>query len=120
MSLLGGYCVLGDVVPFHASDLDDAEEAFRVTVRALIRTNLMDSLYSREVARTNRIGVCITGIHEFAWDTFRCGFRTLLYPDFENYDSMVRDKFGDLSAHPDSGIRAAAFWSTIERFSRTG
>jgi hypothetical protein len=43
--LLGGYCVIADVVPFHAQNDDDAEDAFR-TARALIRTNLMDCLYS--------------------------------------------------------------------------
>lgn len=68
--LLGGYCVIADVVPFHAQNDDDAEDAFRVTTRALIRTNLMDCLYSREVKRTNRIGVGITGFHEWAYARF--------------------------------------------------
>ncbi len=76
--ILGGYCTLGDVVPFHADTLEEAEEAFRATTRALIRTNLMDSLYHREVKRTNRIGVGITGIHEFAWKFFELGFRDLV------------------------------------------
>jgi hypothetical protein len=86
---LGGYCVIADVVPFHAgtnpSDLsyfennigvvnknwdDDAEDAFRTATRALIRTNLMDSLYKREVARTNRIGVGMTGFHEWVYARF--------------------------------------------------
>ncbi len=76
--LLGGYCTLGDVVPFHADSLEEAEEAFRATTRALIRTNLMDSLYHREVKRTNRIGVGLTGIHEFAWKFFKLGFKDLV------------------------------------------
>ncbi len=38
--------------------------------RALIRTNLMDCLYGREVKRTNRIGVGITGFHEWAYSVF--------------------------------------------------
>lgn len=82
---LGGYCVIADVVPFHAGyqllteqmlDPDyvlwdnDAEDAFRTATRALIRTNLMDSLYKREVARTNRIGVGITGFHEWVYARF--------------------------------------------------
>lgn len=68
--MLGGYCVIADVVPFHAKNDDDAEDAFRTAVRALIRTNTMDCLYGREVKRTNRIGVGITGFHEWAYDRF--------------------------------------------------
>jgi ribonucleoside-triphosphate reductase (formate) len=68
--MLGGYCVIADVVPFHAQSDADAEEAFRVAVRALIRTNTMDSLYSREVKRTNRIGVGMTGLHEWIYSRF--------------------------------------------------
>jgi ribonucleoside-triphosphate reductase (formate) len=44
----------------------------------LIRTNTMDCLYSKEVKRTNRIGVGFTGIHEYAWSRFRFGFRDLI------------------------------------------
>jgi ribonucleoside-triphosphate reductase (formate) len=80
--LLGGYCVIADVVPFHAGTVNridgdhhenwdhDAEDAFRTATRALIRTNLMDSLYKREVRRTNRIGVGITGFHEWVYARF--------------------------------------------------
>lgn len=90
---LGGYCVIADVVPFHAGgnarqdgqdrfDSEtwdvDAEDAFRVTARALIRTNLMDSLYSKEVKRTNRIGVGITGFHEWAWARFGYGWKDIV------------------------------------------
>lgn len=69
--MLGGYCVIADVVPFHAANDTDAEDGFRVATRALIRTNLMDCIYSREVRRTNRIGVGITGFHEWAYSRFR-------------------------------------------------
>ncbi len=68
--MLGAYCVIADVVPFHADSDDEAEEAFRMAVRALIRTNTMDCLYGREVKRTNRIGVGITGFHEWAYSRF--------------------------------------------------
>ena len=71
--------VIADVVPYHAGkvgtlrdtrshakvleDWDrDAEDAFRVATRALIRVNTMDCLYKKEVQRTNRIGVGITGL----------------------------------------------------------
>lgn len=69
--ILGGYCVIADVVPFHTANDDDAEDAFRTAVRALIRTNLMDCLYAREVKRTNRIGVGITGFHEWVYNRFK-------------------------------------------------
>jgi adenosylcobalamin-dependent ribonucleoside-triphosphate reductase len=91
--MLGAYCVIGDVVPYHADTLDEAEEAFRATTRALIRINLMDCLYGKEVKRTNRIGVGITGIHEFAWKFFNLGFRDLI-----------------------DETKSAEFWKTISRF----
>lgn len=95
LNLLGGYCVIADVVPYHAPTVDDAEEAFRVAVRALMRVNTMDCLYSREVKRTNRIGVGMTGIHEFAWNQFGYSFRDL-----------VDEK------------KSKDFWLTIARFKR--
>ena len=78
LNILGGFCVIADVVPFHADNLDEAEEAFRVTTRALMRVNTMDSVYNKEVKRTNRIGVGMTGVHEFAWKFFGFGFRDLI------------------------------------------
>lgn len=78
LNLLGAFCVIADVVPYHAKSLDEAEEAFRVTTRALIRTNLMKSVYDREVKRTNRIGVGMTGVHEFAFKFFGLDFKDLL------------------------------------------
>ncbi|MFC1654078.1 ribonucleoside-diphosphate reductase [Patescibacteria group bacterium] len=78
LNMLGGYCVIADVVPYHAPTVEDAEEAFRVATRALIRTNTMNSLYNREVRRTNRIGVGMTGVHEFGWNAFGYGFRDLI------------------------------------------
>ena len=93
--LLGGYCVIGDVVPFHAQNDEDAEDAFRVMTRMLIRTNLMEALYGKEVARTNRIGVSMTGIHEYAWDRFKLGWKDIV-----------------------DESRSYAFWSMLARFKR--
>ncbi len=115
--LLGGFCVIADVVPFHAGlnhllghnggpDLDkwddDAEQAFRVSTRALIRVNLMDSIYRKEVRRTNRIGVGMTGLHEYMWSRFKLGFR----------DAIAEGDIGPM------GITAEAepFWNMIKRF----
>ncbi len=95
LSVLGGFCVIADLVPFHAATLDEVEEAVRAAVRALIRVNTMDSVYHQEVKRTNRIGVGLTGVHEFAWKFFQLGFRDLLDEE-----------------------KAKAFWYTLSRFSR--
>ncbi len=38
----------------------------------------MDSFYNKEVKRTNRIGVGMTGVHEFAWKFFGYGFNDLI------------------------------------------
>ena len=95
LNMLGGYCVIADVVPYHAPDIDAAEESFRAAVRALLRVNTMDCLYTREVERTNRIGVGMTGIHEFAWNQFGYGF----------HDLVDEEKSKD-------------FWMTLARFKR--
>lgn len=95
LNMLGGYCVIADVVPYHAPNVEAAEESFRVATRALIRTNTMDSLYTREVKRTNRIGVGMTGIHEYAWNAFGYGFKDL-----------VNEK------------KSKDFWLTLSRFKR--
>lgn len=74
----GGYCVLADVVPYHADTDEEAIDAFRTATRFLIRVNLMESLYKREVDRTNRIGVSMTGIHEYALKRFNLGWYDLV------------------------------------------
>lgn len=89
LSTLGGYCVIADVVPFHAGTRDggvkrtaewddDAEDAFKTATRALIRTNLMNCLYGKEVKRTNRIGVGITGFHEWVFSRFGHGWKAIV------------------------------------------
>lgn len=95
LAIWGAFCTIADVVPYHAATIDEAEDAFRTATRALIRVNLMDSIYGKEVRRTNRIGVGITGIHEFAWKFFGYGFRDLID------EAKSRD-----------------FWMTISRFKR--
>jgi ribonucleoside-triphosphate reductase (formate) len=95
LNMLGGYCVIADVVPYFAPTIDDAEEGFRAATRALIRVNSMDCLYNREVRRTNRIGVGMTGIHEFGWNMFGYSFRDLIDEE-----------------------KSKDFWMTIARFKR--
>jgi adenosylcobalamin-dependent ribonucleoside-triphosphate reductase len=78
IALWGAFCTIADLVPFHGESLDDIEDCARALVRALIRVNLMDSVYSKEVQRTNRIGIGLTGIHEFAWKFFGLNFHDLI------------------------------------------
>lgn len=95
LNVLGGFCVIADVVPYHTDSLEEAEECFRVVTRALLRVNLMDSVYKKEVQRTNRIGVGLTGVHEFAFKFFGFGF----------YDLIDENK-------------SKEFWLTLTRFNR--
>ncbi len=96
--ITGAYCALGAVAPYHchqglrsgvaySSDMlkslledwdNKFEDAVRMATRALIRVNLMDSLYKKEVKRTNRIGVGLIGIHEWMWARFGLTFREAL------------------------------------------
>ena len=43
-----------------------------------MRANGMDALYGQEVARTNRMGIGPTGLHEWAWMRFGLDFNDLL------------------------------------------
>ena len=96
---LGGYCVIADVVPFHADNTTpdlwdaDAEDAFRTATRALIRTNTMNSLYGREVRRTNRIGVGITGFHEWAWARFGFGWKDIVNEEVSKSMWLTMSRF---------------------------
>ncbi|MFL5255762.1 MAG: recombinase [Rhodopila sp.] len=97
LHVTGGYCVIADfapllacpvkledVVPGAAPDevaaLWDArvEDSVRLGVRFLMRANGMDALYGEEVARTNRMGIGPTGLHEYAWLRFGLDFNDLL------------------------------------------
>lgn len=123
LTVLGGYCVIADTVPFHCDTLDEAEDVMRATTRALMRVNMMDSLYKNEVRRTNRIGVGMTGVHEFAWKFFEVGFRDLIAPDFHGLkEEPVEYEIGDSvmqagARSKDARVRSAAFWMTLSRFS---
>ena len=113
LHVTGGYCVIADFAPLLACPVpldtiepggapDDVaalwdarvEDAVRLGVRFLMRANGMDALYGEEVARTNRMGVGPTGLHEWAWLRFGLDFNDLL--DAE---------------------KSASFWALLERFS---
>lgn len=97
LSVLGGFCVIGDVVPYHCEDTDQIHDAVSHAVRALLRVNTMDSIYSEEVQRTNRIGTGLTGIHEWSLE----------------YGGLL---FGEMLT---SGRRSDEFWNTVEDLSST-
>lgn len=88
---LGGFCVIGDLAPVMSNSYEELVRHAKAMTRALIRTNLMDSIYNKEVRRTNRIGVSLTGVHEWAWKDFKLSFMQML------------DEYGE----------AAEFWSTV-------
>ncbi len=113
LHVTGGYCVIADFAPLLACPAplnsiapgaapDDvaalwdarAEDAVRLGVRFLMRANRMDALYADEVARTNRMGIGPTGLHEWAWMRFGFTFADLL-----------------------DETRSAPFWSTLRRWS---
>lgn len=75
---VGAYCVIADLALVFCDTIMQCCKAARLAARALIRTNTMNSLYGDEVKRTNRIGVGLTGIHEWAWKMFGLGFKDLI------------------------------------------
>ena len=83
--ITGGYCILSSLVPFYCETLEEVLEVARLSVRFLIRINFMDAIYSDETKRTNRIGIGLTAIHEFAWRHFGLGFRQMLDSNFNKY-----------------------------------
>ncbi len=114
LHVTGGYCVIADYAPLLAcpaaldtivpgevpqdvAALWDArvEDSVRLGVRFLMRANGMDALYGQEVARTNRMGIGPTGLHEWAWMRFGLDFNDLL-------DEQ----------------RSAPFWSMLGRLSK--
>ena len=97
LHVTGGYCVIADFAPLLACPVplgsfepgtppdevaalwdDRVADSVRLGVRFLLRANRMDALYAEEVARTNRIGIGPTGLHEWAWMRFGLSFRELL------------------------------------------
>lgn len=97
LSIWGGYCLIGDVNLAQARSVEEASDAVGLMSWFLIRCNRMKCDYRGETDRTNRIGVALTGVHEFAWTNFNLTFRELI--DYDHTDTHV----------------AHAFWSTINQ-----
>ena len=100
LHVTGGYCVIADFAPLLACPVRvgrcRARRAAAGGRRAVGRAGggrgaarralpdarqPMDSLYAEEVARTNRMGIGPTGLHEWAWLRFGLGFADLLDED---------------------------------------
>lgn len=107
LSVNGGYCVIGDVALAHCASLDEAVGAVQLTTRALLRTNTMDAVYQGEVNRTNRIGVALTGIHEFAWNNYGLTFHDLV----EEGEGLMIDANGVGMTPPTE--KARPFWQDL-------
>lgn len=107
LSINGGYCVIADVVPAFCETQEEFNQAVALASRALIRTNLMPALYQGEVRRTNRIGVALTGIHEYAWKRFGLTFKDLV----EEGDVEIRDANGRPLMAPST--KAWPFWASL-------
>jgi ribonucleotide reductase alpha subunit len=99
LSMIGGYCVIGDICLSNVSDKQEALDAAHLMPRFLMRVNTMPSLYKSEVERTNRIGVGITGIHEFAYKHFGYTFWDLLDEDGELCRRILRVMWMRYTSH---------------------
>ena len=97
LPITGGFCVVADVAPLLAcpvplealspgalpKDLAEAWDArvaaaIQLGVRFLIRINRMRGIYDAEIRASNRIGIGLTGIFEWAWLRCGLGFKALI------------------------------------------
>jgi adenosylcobalamin-dependent ribonucleoside-triphosphate reductase len=108
LSKFGGYCVIGDVVLKYSESKEMSKKAVALTARALVRTNLMNALYKTEVERTNRIGVGITGIFEYAWSLFGLTFKDLI----SVYDHVFDSSAIEMGDEPNQKVME--FWNHID------
>jgi hypothetical protein len=94
LAVWGGYCVIADICLANAKSLEDVLMAAEYTTQFLLRANKLKFMYSGEVARTNRIGVSLTGIYEFAWNFWKFTAHDLLdevkSADFWAFISQMR------------------------------
>jgi hypothetical protein len=93
LSNYGGYCVIGDVNLARVTHMKQALDAVSLMSKFLVRVNRMRCEYAAEVERTNRIGVSLTGIHEFAWNLYGLTFWDLIgYYDVMGTPAAVQHK----------------------------
>ena len=111
LSVWGGYCVIGDIAMAHADTADELIAAARQLTRFLIRANCQHYLYKAEVQRTNRIGVGITGIFEFAYKHFQLNFFDLI--NFTPDQILALEQIGEPKDTSDKNLQILRFWRLI-------
>lgn len=80
LAIWGAYCDIGDICLANTTNLEEVITAARRLAEALVRVNTMTCMYEAETRRTNRIGVSLTGIHEFLWRAWGLSFRQAINP----------------------------------------
>ena len=118
LSLHGGLCIIGDINLSRVENLDDAIDAAKLMSRFLVRCNLMRSEYAAEVRRTNRIGVSLTGIFEFAWNVFGLTFHDLV--DYYDWACLTEEEAEQAKGNDEwfrLRSKAHAFWLFVKRMS---
>jgi len=119
LATYGGYCLIGDVCLAHAHSKAEAIDAVQLLAKFLVRVNLMRADYSAEVKRTNRIGVGLTGIHEFAWTHFGLTFRDMIsYHAHAFKPANVHDGYIFDPKMRDKARRVQDFWLFIDSLRR--
>ena len=115
LALHGGLCIIGDVNLSRVRRLIDALDAGQLMAKFLIRCNRMKSEYATEVKRTNRIGVALTGIHEFAWTMFGCTFDALVdYYKYLEWDGVAPESAWFSNSQHRINHKAHDFWMFID------
>lgn len=104
LATYGAYCLVGDVCLAYVTKKSQAIDAVMLMSKFLVRCNLMKCDYQAEVARTNRIGTSLIGIHEFAWNLFGLTFHDMI----SYYDVAFGFASQNLVTH-----KAHEFWQFI-------
>lgn len=90
LAVWGAYCLVADECMKNAENKSNLIQGVRHIAKALIRVNTMDCIYAAETLRTNRIGVSLTGIHEYAW-FMGYGFDSLIGPRSGKFWQLIDD-----------------------------
>jgi adenosylcobalamin-dependent ribonucleoside-triphosphate reductase len=118
LTIWGGYCLVGDACLALVHNFVDAIDAVDLLTKFLVRVNLMRCEYAAEVKRTNRIGTCLTGIHEFAYNMYRLYFHDLIaYYDVVFNGLVIADIADDYQR--ERLERSGSFWLFIDKLRQT-
>lgn len=106
-ALYGAYCTVGDACIMNADTEEEAIAAVSEMGNMLVRVNRMKFLYAAEVKRTNRIGISLIGIHEFAAKFYGFNFTDLLDTEYSakfwNFIDRLREQVTEnVNAYCDS------------------